>query len=217
MANRRMFSKTITNSSKFLMMPATARDLYFHLGMNADDDGYCEHFTVMKMTGSSPDDLRILAAKGFVHVFDDHVLIILDWEKQNKIQPSRKIESEYKNLYPKPIKCQQNVNKMSTQFSLGKGSIGNKSLNKTSGENEEMKKNYKIDFDSLPYPIVINGNLWKRREFKEFFIKDCKDSPDTRAKLLRDLSNVRTCESCKKPFINNDLAVKVCVRCRRNG
>ena len=40
-----MFSKEITNSSKFLMMSLSAQALYFHLGMNSDDDGFCEHFT----------------------------------------------------------------------------------------------------------------------------------------------------------------------------
>jgi hypothetical protein len=73
-----MFSKTITNSSQFLMMPQSSQNLYFHLGMNSDDDGFCEHFTVMRMTDSKPDDLKILQAKGFVHVFDDRVLVIRD-------------------------------------------------------------------------------------------------------------------------------------------
>ena len=39
MAERRMFSKTITNSARFLMMPPSARLLYYDLGMAADDDG----------------------------------------------------------------------------------------------------------------------------------------------------------------------------------
>ena len=76
MAAKRMFSKSITNSSLFLMMPQSSQNLYFHLGMNADDDGFCEHFTIMRMTESKPDDLKILQAKNFVYVFDDKVLII---------------------------------------------------------------------------------------------------------------------------------------------
>lgn len=50
MAQRRMFTKTITNSGKFLKMPVSSRLLYYDLGMNADDDGYAERFTVMRMT-----------------------------------------------------------------------------------------------------------------------------------------------------------------------
>jgi len=99
MAIRRMFSKTITNSSNFLMMPNSSQNLYFHLGMNADDDGFCEHFTVMRMTESKPDDLKILQAKGFVHVFDDRVLVILDWKENNYLRPDRYTASKYLELY----------------------------------------------------------------------------------------------------------------------
>ena len=89
MANRRMFSKTITNSSRFLMMPLSTQALYFHLGMNAEDDGFCEHFTIIRMTDAKPDDLRILQAKGFIKIFDDQVLVILDWRENNFIRSDR--------------------------------------------------------------------------------------------------------------------------------
>ena len=99
MANRRMFSKTITSSSQFLMMPQSSQNLYFHLGMNSDDDGFCEHFTVMRMTDSKPDDLKVLAAKGYVKVFDDKVLVILDWKENNFIRSDRYTPSKYLEEY----------------------------------------------------------------------------------------------------------------------
>jgi len=40
MANRRMFSLTIVDTDIFLDMPSTTQNLYFHLGMRADDDGF---------------------------------------------------------------------------------------------------------------------------------------------------------------------------------
>ena len=42
MAERRMFAKAVINSARFLRMPATARLLYYDLGMAADDDGVVE-------------------------------------------------------------------------------------------------------------------------------------------------------------------------------
>lgn len=99
-----MFSKTITNSSQFLMMPSSSQNLYFHIGMNADDDGFCEHFAVMRMTDSKPDDLKILQAKGFVNVFDDRVLIILDWKENNYLRPDRYTPSKYLDVYRKELK-----------------------------------------------------------------------------------------------------------------
>lgn len=99
MAQRRMFSKSITNSSQFLMMPQSSQNLYFHLGMNADDDGFCEHFALMRMTDSKPDDLKILQAKGFVTVFDDKVLVISDWKENNYLRSDRYSPSKYLEVY----------------------------------------------------------------------------------------------------------------------
>ena len=44
MADRRMFSRRIINSAKFLKMPVSTQCLYFHLGLNADDDGIVEAY-----------------------------------------------------------------------------------------------------------------------------------------------------------------------------
>ncbi|MCP3683371.1 MAG: hypothetical protein GY861_11840 [bacterium] len=103
MAQRRMFSKSITNSSQFLMMPQSSQNLYFHLGMNADDDGFCEHFTLMRMTESKPDDLKILATKGFVQVFDDKVLIIKHWKENNYLRADRYTASKYLEIYKEEL------------------------------------------------------------------------------------------------------------------
>ena len=99
-----MFSKTITNSSQFLMMPPSSQNLYFHFGMNADDDGFCEHFTIMRMTESKPDDLKVLQAKGLVKVFDDKVLIITDWKENNYLRSDRYTPSKYLEIYKEEIK-----------------------------------------------------------------------------------------------------------------
>ena len=40
MAERRMFAKSIIDSDAFLEMPNDAQNLYFHLAMRADDDGF---------------------------------------------------------------------------------------------------------------------------------------------------------------------------------
>lgn len=53
LAERRMFSKTVISSARFLRMPPTSRLLYFDLGMEADDDGCVEAFGVMRKTGAT--------------------------------------------------------------------------------------------------------------------------------------------------------------------
>ena len=44
MATRRMFSIRVTDSTRFLKMPATSQNLYFQLGLMADDDGILEAY-----------------------------------------------------------------------------------------------------------------------------------------------------------------------------
>lgn len=99
MSQRRMFSKRITTSGRFLKMPTTSQALYFHLNMHADDDGIVEAFQIMRMTGFSEDDLRVLATKEYIRVInEDLVTYIMDWKEHNLIRPDRKIDSIYKDL-----------------------------------------------------------------------------------------------------------------------
>lgn len=99
MAERRMFSKKVINSARFLRMPATSRLLYYDLGMQADDDGVVEAFAIMRMVGANEDDLRVLEARGFVKVLnEDLVTYIIDWKKNNTIRKDRYTPSEYAYL-----------------------------------------------------------------------------------------------------------------------
>lgn len=99
MAIRRMFSKRVIESARFLKMPLSSQALYFHLGMKADDDGIVEAYPVVKMVGASEDDLKVLVSKGFVQVLtEDLVSYITDWTENNQIRADRKIDSIYKDL-----------------------------------------------------------------------------------------------------------------------
>lgn len=104
MAQRRMFSKRIVESARFLKMPPSTQALYFHLGLHADDDGVVEGYNVMMQTGATEDDLKILIAKGFVTVLnDDLVTYINDWRENNRIRADRKVDSIYKDLLLKML------------------------------------------------------------------------------------------------------------------
>ena len=94
-----MFSKKIIDSARFLKMPISSQALYFHMGVRADDDGVVEGYNVMKMTGATEDDLKVLVAKGFVTVLnEDLVTYINDWKEHNLIRADRKVDSIYKDL-----------------------------------------------------------------------------------------------------------------------
>lgn len=99
MAQRRMFSLKIIDSAKFLKMPSSSRLLYYDLCMRADDDGVVEGFNVLRMTGATEDDLKVLISKDFIKILnDDLVSYILNWKEHNKIRADRKVNSIYKDL-----------------------------------------------------------------------------------------------------------------------
>ena len=99
MAERRMFSRRIIESARFLRMPISAQALYFHLGMQADDDGIVESFKVLRMIGANEDDLRVLVGKGFAIILNEDLVTYLpDWTEHNHIRADRRSESPYREL-----------------------------------------------------------------------------------------------------------------------
>ena len=95
MANRRMFSKDLTESDRFTDMPIGSQALYFHLGMSADDDGFVSPNRVSRMVGAQPDDLKVLLAKEFVIPFNSGVIVIRHWKNNNYIQSDRYTPTSY--------------------------------------------------------------------------------------------------------------------------
>lgn len=96
MAQKRMFTMKIVDSDAFLDMPATTQCLYFHLNMRADDDGFIGNpKRIMKITGASEDDLRLLIAKRFVLTFEDGVIVIKHWRMHNTLSRDRYVETSY--------------------------------------------------------------------------------------------------------------------------
>ena len=96
MAQKRMFTMKIVDSDAFLDMPATTQCLYFHLNMRADDDGFIGNpKRIMKITGASEDDLRLLIAKRFVLTFEDGVIVIKHWRMHNTLSRDRYAETSY--------------------------------------------------------------------------------------------------------------------------
>lgn len=96
MAQKRMFTMKIVDSDAFLDMPATTQCLYFHLNMRADDDGFIGNpKRIMKITGASKDDLRLLIAKRFVLTFEDGVIVIKHWRMHNTLSRDRYVETSY--------------------------------------------------------------------------------------------------------------------------
>lgn len=90
MAQRRMFSRKITETDRFLEMPLSSQALYFHLNMGADDEGFIDKAkTIQRTIGASDDDMKLLIAKGFLIPFDSGVVVIRHWRIHNYIRSDR--------------------------------------------------------------------------------------------------------------------------------
>lgn len=125
-----MFAKAIIGSAKFLRMPATSRLLYYDLGMDADDDGCVEAFGVIRKTGATEDDLKVLVSKGFVRVMnDDLVTYILHWNINNHIRKDRYHPGIYKTLiHPTHSIALESGNQLTTEDSIDQDSINQDSI-----------------------------------------------------------------------------------------
>lgn len=136
MAERRMFTKKITESDAFLEMPLSTQCLYFHLNMAADDEGFVNSpRRIQKMVGASDDDLKLLMAKAFILTFESGVIVIKHWKMHNYIQSDRFHPTDYKDerallsvkdnkSYTLDTECIQDGYKLDTEVRLGKDSIG---------------------------------------------------------------------------------------------
>jgi len=135
MAQRRMFSKDVTNSDVFLDLPLSTQALYFHLGMNADDDWFVQPKAIMRLTQAKDDDLKLLMMKWFCISFVDSVIVITHWKQNNQLRNDRYKPTVYQNHMKvlwlatnKEYKMKNiigipNGNQMETQYSIVENSI----------------------------------------------------------------------------------------------
>ena len=143
MAERRMMAKSIIKSDQFLEMPMSSQLLYFHLLLDADDDGFINApKSIMRVIGAKDDDMRVLQAKGYTIPFDSGVIVIKHWRIHNSLRkdrynPNPQLENERKQLiindkkeYELATTWQPTGNQLATNgyHSIGKDSIGKDSI-----------------------------------------------------------------------------------------
>ena len=90
MAERRMLSRTILDSDKFLDMPLTTQALYIHLIMNADDDGFLNNSQkITRMIGAGKKDFELLISAEFIIDFNNGICAVKHWKLHNYIRSDR--------------------------------------------------------------------------------------------------------------------------------
>lgn len=90
-ANRRMFSRDVVMTDDFLDLPPTTKALYFFLNLEADDDGFVGNpKTIMRLVGTTKEDMKLLIEGNYVLLFNSGVVVITDWTEHNSIRKDRK-------------------------------------------------------------------------------------------------------------------------------
>ena len=90
MAEKRMLSKKVLDTDAFLDMPLSAQALYFHLAINADDEGFIGNpKRIRDYIGAGEDDLALLIEKRFVILFKSGVVVIRHWKIHNTLRRDR--------------------------------------------------------------------------------------------------------------------------------
>lgn len=173
MAQRRMFSLKVIDTDSFLDMSPTAQNLYFHLGMRADDDGFVSSpKKIMKMVSAPDDDMRVLVAKGFiVPMATSGVCVISHWKMNNLIKSDRYTETIYleekarlkeeNGVYTVDILGSKMVPVTEPQVRLGKDRIG-KDNNTSETVAPQVSEVIKLFEDINPAVAKMYGNKTQR-------------------------------------------------------
>ena len=156
MAEKRMFTQRITDSDPFTEMPLSAQALYFHLNMNADDDGFVNNpKKIQRSINASEDDLKLLIVKRFLIGFESGVIVIKHWRMHNTLRKDRynptQYQEEFSRLALKDNKSytekkpaaelattwQPNGNQMAPQYSVVESSVVEESIEEYNEPSEE--------------------------------------------------------------------------------
>lgn len=95
-----MFTKKVVESDAFLDLPFSAQCLYFHLNMNADDDGFLNSpGKIIRIAGASQEDLNLLIDKRFILDFGNGVIVIKHWKMHNTLKKDRYKQTQYQKQF----------------------------------------------------------------------------------------------------------------------
>ena len=97
MAERRMFTKKVTDDDNFMALSSSAQALYLHLSMSADDDGFSNQVSIsMFKAHASVQDLQALLEKRYIYQFDNGVIVIKHWRMANALRKDRYTPTAFK-------------------------------------------------------------------------------------------------------------------------
>ena len=211
MAERRMFTKKITDDDHFLNLSSPAQALYLHLSMNADDDGFCNQITAsMFKAHASVTDLEALLKNRYIYQFDSGVIVIKHWRMANALRKDRYTPTAFKNEMAMlkvsengAYKLPDNNDMVAERLPNGcqlvaerlpQVSIGKVSIDKNNKNNISCNKNSEIEV--LDQKEMWFESFWEiypkhqdKKKAKQKFLKLCTNEKEYKA-IMDGLRNV---------------------------
>ena len=159
MAKRRMFNIALMESDGFYELSSLTQALYFHLCLNADDDGIVDNVkSIMRDLKASSKNYIKLIEEGYIIELNKRVIAITHWLQHNRIKSDRYTQTTYQDLL-KMLSRDKNDryfkvseefcgDKSAPQYSIGKYSSVKNSIEKDSIAEKsiaEIKEEKKIE------------------------------------------------------------------------
>lgn len=174
---RRMISTEVTDTDKFLELPASTQNLYYYMICHADDDGFLGNpKTIVRSIGAKIDDLNNLIEQDYLINFEDGVVVIKDWLRHNKIRKDRYqptvYQDDFKKIELNEIQSYQLVtsfnskkeNGLQEQVSKNESSVTQDKLSKV-----KLSKDNNISSDSKTNADHPQKNKSKNQEIEKEF------------------------------------------------
>lgn len=179
MADRRMFTKKVTDDDNFMALSSSAQALYLHLSMSADDDGFCNQVSIsMIKAHASVQDLQALLEKRYIYQFDNGVIVIKHWRMANALRKDRYTPTAFQDELAKldikdngaytwlPDGCQM-VAKRLPQDSIGKVSIDKVSID--NGDKSAKKRFIAPTVEEVQAYCKERGNFIDAQHFIDHY------------------------------------------------
>ena len=189
MAERRMFTNKITEADAFTALPPTTQCLYFHLCMNADDDGFSNKIRQSMFNAhADQNDFQLLVDKRFIIPFESGVVVIKHWKMHNLIRNDRYHKTDYINekatlvlkengVYTNRIRndnqvttnCLPSDNQMEPEVRLGKVSEGEDSLVKDRLDKDKRTRFARPSLEEVQDYINEKGYSVNAEQFIDYY------------------------------------------------
>ena len=158
MAQKRMFSRQVTESDDFLDLPLPAQCLYFHLSLSADDEGFISSGRrIARAIGAGDSDLEALVNGGFLIFFPEaNVYVDKAFCLNNSLRSDRSHPTTFQTERKRLILTENNV------YQLISGDVNQMATNCQPDDNQ-MTTNCQPDDNHLTTNCQPDGNREENR------------------------------------------------------